>query len=85
MVDEIPVPNGLEQSIGKPKCQDVLCGLLAEEVIDPENLVFAEEAMQFGIEGYCTFQIGAEGLLHDDAGPLSEARLFESADHGQVV
>ena len=50
MVDEIAVPDRLEQPVGETEGKDVLRRFLAEEVVDPEDLVFGEDLMQFGIQ-----------------------------------
>jgi hypothetical protein len=36
--DVLAVPHRLEQAVGEPEGQDVVDRLLAEEVVDPENL-----------------------------------------------
>ena len=38
VVDEVSVPDRLEQAVGEAERQDVLRGLLAEEVVDAEDL-----------------------------------------------
>ena len=39
----LAVPDGLEQSVGEAEGQDVLGRLLAQEVVDPEDLVVVED------------------------------------------
>ena len=46
MVDEVTVPDRLEQPIGKSECENVLRWLLAEEVIHPEDLIFGKNLVQ---------------------------------------
>ena len=46
MVDEIAVPDRLEQAVGEPEGENVLRRLLAEEMIDAENLVLGEDLVQ---------------------------------------
>ena len=46
MVDEIAVPDRLEQAVGEAEREDVLRRLLAEEMVDAENLVLGEHLMQ---------------------------------------
>ena len=82
MVDVVPVPNGLEQPVGKAKRQDVLRRFLPQEVVDAEHLLLAEDLVHAGVEGLGTGQVGAEGLLHDDPGPLRQAGRPEGAHHG---
>jgi hypothetical protein len=40
VVDVVAVPDRLEQAVGEPEREDVLRRLLAEEVVDPEDLLF---------------------------------------------
>ena len=68
VADVLAVPQRLEQAIGETEGQDVVDRLLAEEVVNPEDLRFAEDRMQRLVEGPGRGQIGAEGLLDDDAG-----------------
>ena len=42
VVDEVPVPDGLEQRVGEPERHQVLDGLLAQVVVDPEHLGLVE-------------------------------------------
>ena len=42
VVDEVAIPDGLEEPVGKPEGEDVLRRLLAEEVIDAEDLLFGK-------------------------------------------
>ena len=42
MVDEVPVPDRLEQTVGEAERKDVQRGFLAEEVVDPEDLPLLE-------------------------------------------
>ena len=72
MVDEVAVPDGLEQTIGKAEGKDVLGRFLAEEMVDPENLFLGKDPMQLGVQRDSALEIGAERLLHDDARPLGE-------------
>ena len=45
-VDEVCVPDRLEDRVGETEGQDVLDGLLAEVVVDPVNGVFGEHLLQ---------------------------------------
>src|SRR5262249_60703244 len=50
-VGDVPtVPDRLEQAVGEPERQDVVHRLLAEEVVDPEDLRLAEMRVQRGVE-----------------------------------
>ncbi len=93
MIDEIAVPDRLEQAIGKTEGEDVLRRLLAEEVIDAEDLVLSEHLVQRVVERNRAFEIGAERLFHDDARSARELGLAQHFDrrlggarrHTQVV
>jgi hypothetical protein len=74
MVDVIAVPDRLEHAVGKTQHQDVLHRLFAEIMIDPVNLVFADDLEQFIVEGFGGSKVGAEWLLHDQPPPC--ASLF---------
>jgi predicted nucleic acid-binding protein len=45
VVDVVSVPDRLEQAVREAKRQDVLDGLLAEEVVDPEDLLLGEHCV----------------------------------------
>ena len=93
VVDEIAVPDRLEQAVGEPEGEDVLRRLLAEEMVDAENLVLGEHLVQRGVERDRALEIGAERLLHDDARALGEIGFAQHFDrrqrsvrrHAQVV
>ena len=67
VVDEIAVPDRLEQPVGEAEGEDVLRRLLAEEMIDPEDLLLVENLVQLRVQRDRGFEIDAERLLHDDA------------------
>ena len=45
MIDIVPVPDGLEYCIGKPKHQNILNGLFCQVMIDSEYLMFLKILM----------------------------------------
>ena len=51
IVDVAPVPDRLEERIGKTERQDVLHRFLAEIMINPEDLGFLETGGEDGIQG----------------------------------
>ena len=69
VVDVIAIPDRLEQSVGEAQHQDVLHRLLAEIMVDAENLILLENAEKLLIERPRGSEIGAERLLDDDAPP----------------
>jgi hypothetical protein len=93
VVDVDAVPDGLEQSVGEPEGQDVERRLLAQEVVDPEDLLLGEGLVQRGVELLGAGHVHAERLLHDDPRPLDQAGLVEHPHdrqrgrgrHAQVV
>ena len=82
VVDVIAVPDRFEQAVGEAEGEDVLCRLLAQEVVDAEDLLFVERLVHVGVELSSAGEIGTERLLHDDPRPIGEARLGERADDG---
>ena len=83
VVDEIAVPDRLEQAVGEAEGEDVLRRLLAEEMVDAEDLVLGEHLVQFGVERDRALEVGPERLLHDHPRALGEVRLFEHPDRRQ--
>jgi hypothetical protein len=45
VADVLAVPHRLEQAVGEPEGQDVAHRLLAEEVVDPEDLRLVEDGV----------------------------------------
>ena len=83
VVDEIPVPDRLEQSVGETKRQDVLRRFFSKEVVDPEDLRLLEHLVQLRIQRHCAREIGAERLFHHDARSLDQPRFAEHPHRGQ--
>ena len=44
--DVVPVPDRFEEGVGEPEDEQVLHGLLAEEVVDAKDRRFVEVAVQ---------------------------------------
>ena len=82
VVDQLPVPERLEDPVREPECHEVLDGLLAEVVVDAEDLVLGEPAPDRGCQLASGREVVAEGLLDDHARPaLPLAALPDLADH----
>ena len=81
VLDVVPIPDRLEQSVGEAKRQDVLGGFFAEEVIDSEDLIFREDLVHRRVEQLGAFEIGAKRLLHDDAGTLDQIGFGQHLHH----
>ena len=63
--DVLGRPDRLEQPVREPEREDVLHVLLAEEVVDPEDLLLAEDRVQARVERLRRVDVGAERLLED--------------------
>ena len=74
VVDVVAVPDRLEHAVGEPEREDVLDGLLAEEVVDPEDALLVEDAVQRGVELARRLEVVAERLLDDDARASARCR-----------
>ena len=93
VVDEVAVPDRLEQAVGEAEGQDVEGRLLAQEVVDPEDLLLGEDLMDLVVQFLRRLQVRAERLLHDHLGVLDQIRLGDGPDgrqrggrrHRQVV
>jgi hypothetical protein len=72
IVDVPAVPDRFEQAVGEAKREDVLHGLLAEEMVDPEDLGLVEHGVQALVERARRGQVVTEGLLDDQPGPFAE-------------
>ena len=85
VVDEVGVPDRLEQLVGEAQRQDVLHRLLAEVVVDAEDRLGREDLGHDGVELLRALEVVTERLLHDDAAPavrvvLGQPVLLELAD-----
>ena len=83
VIDEVAVPDGLEETVGETEGKDVLRGLLAEEMVDAEDLLLREHFVQLRIEGAGARVVGAERLFHHDPRALDETGLTEHAHDGE--
>ena len=80
--DLVAVPDRLEQAVGEAEGQQVLDRLLAQEVVDPEDLALVEDPADGLVELARAGQVATEGLLDDDAGAVGQAVLLQLGDHG---
>ena len=94
VVDELAVPDRLEDAVREPQREHVLDRLLAEVVVDPEDLVLGEVLLQDLVQPVRRRAVVAERLLDDQpdpalrAPPLAELvddRLEGRRRHGEVV
>src|SRR6185312_11532435 len=77
----VAIPDRFQQRIGETEIQQVLHRLLAEVVVDAENVVFAEKTVQRAIERARGFQVATERLFDDHARALRAAGSRESLHH----
>ena len=80
VVDVKAVPDRLEQAVREAQREDVLRGLLAEEVVDAEHLLLREHLVHLGVERAGAREVGPERLLHDHPRVLHQAGVAEQAD-----
>lgn len=71
VVDVTAVPDRLPHRVGEAQRQDVLDRLLAEVVVDPEDLVRREDVVHELVELLRALQVVAERLLDDGAPPAA--------------
>ena len=67
VVDVVPVPDRLEHHVREPERHHVLDGLLAQVVVDPEDLTLAEHVGDDALERARRLEVDAERLLDDHA------------------
>ena len=79
MVDELAVPDRLEDAVGEPEHQHVLDGLLAEVVVDAEDLLLVEEAADLLVQLAGRGEVVAERLLDDEPRPALSAATHAQA------
>ena len=68
VVDVPRVPQRLEQRVGEPQHEQVLHGLLAEVVVDPEDLLFREHRADLVVDRAGRGEVVADRLLQHDPG-----------------
>ncbi len=77
----LAIPDRLEKEVGEAEKDHVLNGVLPEIVVDAEDIVFIEDAVNFGVERPRGFDIVTEGLLDDHTRSLSAAGALEPLAH----
>ncbi len=63
VINVIPVPDWLEDSVGKAEHQNVLHRLFAQVVIDAEDLVFLEDRVDLAVQLARRLQVVAKRLF----------------------
>ena len=93
MIDPVAVPDRLEQAVGEAERHDALDRVLAEKMVDPEDLVLVQRAQDAGVQFARRIQAVAERLLDHHAAPesrlavlvlvlIGQLRLAELLHHG---
>ncbi len=67
VVDVVAVPERLEDRVAEAQRDQVLDRLLAEVVVDAEDLPLGEHAVEVGVEGIGAREVVPERLLDDEA------------------
>ena len=62
VVDVEPVPDGLEDPVGEAKDHQVLDGLLAQIVVDPVDLLLAEDLADLAVEADGGIEVAPEQI-----------------------
>ncbi len=78
------VPQRLQERVREPEHQDVLDGLLAQVVVDAEDLPLLEDLVHVAVELLRALEILTERLLDHDARVPLEALLAQAADDAGV-
>jgi hypothetical protein len=81
VIDEIAVPDRLEEAVGESKREDVLRWFLAEKMIDPKDLALAERLVDLVVQPDRAVEVVAERLLHDHSGQVHQASRPQRLDH----
>ena len=63
----VSIPDGLEEDVGESEDEQVLHRLLAEKMIDPEDLVLVEVAVEDLVELDGAGEIASERFLDNEA------------------
>src|SRR5439155_18782056 len=80
VIDVLTCPDRLEDAVGEAEHEDVLDGLFAEVVIDPEDLVLAEDLLDDAREVHRALEVVPVRLLHYDARPSGRPAQAVRAD-----
>ena len=81
VVHVLAVPHGLEDRVREAEDEDVLDGLLAEVVVDAEDLVLGEVLVHQPVQLPRRLQVAPERLFDHDAHPRLRVRVANAYDH----
>ena len=78
--DAVAVPDGLEHRVREPQIENLGQAHLAEEVVDPVELVLSDVLVDLGGELARGLEVVAERLLHHHPRVLGQARVRQPLD-----
>src|SRR6476661_7286218 len=78
VVDEIAVPDRLENAVAEAEDQDVLNRFFSKIMVDPIDLPFAEQSQKIVVQLFSGFQVAAKGLFENEPSPIA-VLLFPEA------
>src|SRR4029077_15263222 len=80
MIDEARSPDRLEDRVGESEHHQILDGLLAEGMIDSENLTLVEMPRELAVDLRRAREVVADWFFHHDAGegPSGLMRMYQS-------
>ncbi len=78
--DRVAAPDPLEEGVAEAEHQEVLHGLLAEVVIDPEDALLGHDVVKRPVELRRRFHVVAERLLDDDRRAFRQPRILDALD-----
>ena len=85
MVDVAPVPDRLEDAVAEPEDQQVPDRLLAQVVVDPVDLLLAEDLADLAVEPDGRLEVAPERLLDDDPAPATAVHLVVEAGPAELA
>jgi hypothetical protein len=80
VVDDVAGPRPLDHRVGEPEDQDVLDRLLAEVVVDPEDLRLVEDLARDAVELTRACQVVPDRLLDHDSRLIPDSCLSDPLD-----
>jgi hypothetical protein len=83
VIDIMVVPSRLDHRIGEPRHENVAHGVLAEEVVDAEELALLGASKNTRVQLLRGGQIVTEGLLYRD--PAKSISLVQKADRREPL
>jgi hypothetical protein len=80
--DVIAVPQRLKHRVGEPRVDDVLHGLLAQIMVDPENVLLREQLHRFAVQRSAGFAVVSKWLLDHQPRVPGAVRTRQALRHG---